>query len=225
MRLLLRRSFIAAAIGSLLLTAFAVQAQPRGGVKPTVSGAPVAATAGVAPQSEDELNEQDKRMLGLAREAASKISMVMERWVRTGRISQKKLFAYLYYPIPKTEPQKFHTDYDTLSDQEVQPVEEQILTKDPSVAFCILIDRNGYVPTHNLKFAKPLTGHIQIDLVNNRTKRIFNDRTGFRAGRNQNPFLLQVYSRDTGEMMKDMSVPIVLFGKHWGGIRMGYAPK
>jgi methyl-accepting chemotaxis protein len=34
--------------------------------------------------------------------------------------------------------------------------------------------------------------------------------------------LLQTYKRDTGEIMHDISVPIFIAGKHWGGFRMGY---
>ncbi len=36
------------------------------------------------------------------------------------------------------------------------------------------------------------------------------------------PFLLQTYKRDTGEIMHDMSVPIRVKGRHWGGFRIGY---
>ncbi|MBI2864728.1 MAG: hypothetical protein HYX94_09235 [Chloroflexi bacterium] len=57
----------------------------------------------------------------------------------------------------------------------------------------------------------------------NRTKRLFNDVTGFRAAKNREDFLLQVYRRDTGETMKDLSVPVLIKGKHWGAFRIGYA--
>ena len=87
------------------------------------------------------------------------------------------------------------------------------------------VDENGYFPTHNRKFAKPLTGDYQKDLVNNRTKRIFSDRTGSRCGAHTKRFLLQTYKRDTGEVMHDISAPIYVNGRHWGGFRMGYKDK
>jgi len=59
--------------------------------------------------------------------------------------------------------------------------------------------------------------------VRNRTKRIFDDRTGIRAAQNTSPFLLQTYMRDTGEIMNDMSTPIIIDGRHWGGVRIGYS--
>ena len=37
--------------------------------------------------------------------------------------------------------------------------------------------------------------------------------------------LLQTYSRDTGELMHDLSVPIMVGGRHWGGLRLGYRPE
>ncbi|MEG2393004.1 MAG: hypothetical protein RSB64_19175, partial [Pseudomonas sp.] len=65
----------------------------------------------------------------------------------------------------------------------------------------------------------------QVDAVNNRTKRKFADRTGIRCGSHQQLVLLQTYTRDTGELMHDLSVPITIKGRHWGGLRLGYKPE
>lgn len=35
---------------------------------------------------------------------------------------------------------------------------------------------------------------------------------------------MQTYKRDTGEVMHDLSVPIRVNGRHWGGFRIGYPP-
>lgn len=44
-----------------------------------------------------------------------------------------------------------------------------------------------------------------------------------KAGRNAEPFLLQVYRRDMGRgvfaMTQDISAPIFVGGRHWGGLR------
>ncbi|MEL7345506.1 MAG: methyl-accepting chemotaxis protein, partial [Pseudomonadota bacterium] len=54
----------------------------------------------------------------------------------------------------------------------------------------------------------------------------FNDRVGLKAGQNKAPFLLQVYRRDMGGgqmmMMQDLSAPITVGGRHWGGLRVAY---
>jgi ligand-binding sensor protein len=88
--------------------------------------------------------------------------------------------------------------------------------------YAICANQDGYVPTHNDRFCQPLTGDPKRDLVGNRTKRIFGDRVGRAVGSNTEPYLLQIYRRDTGEIMFDLSVPIYVDGEHWGGFRVGY---
>jgi methyl-accepting chemotaxis protein len=62
-------------------------------------------------------------------------------------------------------------------------------------------------------------------MARSRSKRMFNDRTGLRCGSHQQQLLLQTYTRDTGELMHDLSVPIIVQGRHWGGLRLGYRPE
>jgi methyl-accepting chemotaxis protein len=90
------------------------------------------------------------------------------------------------------------------------------------MVYAVMVDKFGYLPSHNVRYSQPLTGNLAIDLVNNRTKRIFNDRTGLAAARNKAPFLIQRYQRDTGEVMADLSVPVMVKGQHWGAVRLGY---
>lgn len=51
------------------------------------------------------------------------------------------------------------------------------------------------------------------------------NRTGLAAARNRKPFLLQSYRRDMGGgqflVMEDLSAPILVKGRHWGGFRIG----
>jgi putative methionine-R-sulfoxide reductase with GAF domain len=86
--------------------------------------------------------------------------------------------------------------------------------------FAIAVDKNGYVPTHNGLYSKPLTGDYQTDLVGNRTKRIFSDTVGLAAGQNTTGILFQTYLRDTGELAWDISAPINVDSQHWGGFRV-----
>ena len=39
------------------------------------------------------------------------------------------------------------------------------------------------------------------------------------------PFLLQTYTRDTGELVSDLSLPIYINGSHWGAMRINVDPK
>jgi hypothetical protein len=166
----------------------------------------------------------DRQVLEWAREAGKEITKTMEGWIDRNVVPEKKLFSFLYYPQIGTNPPKFKTDYDVISDRDILPTEEKFLGKASAIVFVVLVDKNGYLPTHNNRFSQPLTGDKAVDLVNNRTKRIFNDRTGIAAARNTGPYLMQRYKRDTGEVIVDLSVPIMLKGKHWGGLRFGYRP-
>ncbi len=158
----------------------------------------------------------------LAQDAAQRIGTVFEEAVSKGRLSMDDLFDRNYQPVPNTDPQKYKTRFDDFTDEVLPPIQEGLLAENSAIAFAATVDENGYLPTHNKKFSQPMTGNYEKDLVNSRTKRIFNDRTGIRCGSHTKPFLLQTYKRDTGEVMHDLSVPIFVNGRHWGGIRFGY---
>lgn len=158
----------------------------------------------------------------VAEQASRAIGKLFEEAIASGGISDAALFDRNYKPIPKANPQKYTTEFDTFTDQVLPDIQERIPEQIPHVTYAGAVDNNGYFPTHNRKFTKPLTGDYDTDLMNNRTKRIFNDRTGTRCGSNTKAFLLQTYKRDTGEVMHDLSVPIYVNGKHWGGFRIGY---
>ncbi|HEX9242300.1 MAG TPA: hypothetical protein VF875_07635 [Anaeromyxobacter sp.] len=175
----------------------------------------------------ESLTAQEREMLALGNEFAKRVADTVERWLASKEVSPDRLFSFLYYPIAQTDPPKFNTDYDRLSDREgpggFVEIQETIYNRAPNVIiYTVTVDKNGYLPTHNKRYSMPLTGNLASDLVNNRTKRIFNDRTGLAAAQNAAPFLIQNYQRDTGETMADLSVPVLVQGKHWGAVRIGY---
>jgi len=153
---------------------------------------------------------------------AKLMERILEDAITSGRFTADDIFDTNYVPIPGTDPQKYHTKYDTFLDKAIQELEDEYL-KDEQVVFAVLVDRNGYLPTHNTKYSKPLTGDKEKDKVGNRTKRLFNDEVGLKAAKNEQELLKQVYSRDTGERMWDISAPVIVNGKHWGGFRIGFS--
>jgi methyl-accepting chemotaxis protein len=170
----------------------------------------------------ESLTAQEHDMLALATDFSKRCSDALEKWVAAKETTEEKLFSSMYYPIPKTDPPKFTTDWDRLADRDIQPISEAVLSKSPVMVYAVMVDKFGYLPSHNTRYAQPLSGNLAIDLVNNRTKRIFNDRTGLAAAKNKAPFLIQRYQRDTGEIMADLSVPVMVKGQHWGAVRLGY---
>lgn len=169
-----------------------------------------------------DLNPFEAQVLAWANECAKEIEGRMENLLATGKLTEAQLFDTFYVPVPDTEPQKYHTQSDRFIDQISQSVLDAYLKKDKRLKFVVIVDVNGYLPTHNSRYTMPLTGNRDMDTKNNRTKRLFNDRTGIAAARNVMSFLLQHYSRDTGEMMSDLSVPIYVNNSHWGAIRFGF---
>ncbi len=158
----------------------------------------------------------------LAMECRDDVAQGIENLIKSGKLTQAQVFDTFYVPVANSYPQKFNTQYDRRFDEVFQSLFDTYLKKNPRFVFFIIADRNGYVPTHNSVFSKPLTGSREYDAKNNRAKVMFNDRTGLAAARNTAPFLLQEYQRDTGETMFDLSVPLVVRGQHWGCVRVGY---
>ncbi|MDL2356452.1 MAG: methyl-accepting chemotaxis protein, partial [Pseudomonadota bacterium] len=157
-----------------------------------------------------------------AQDAAAQVGQLFSAAIRAGAISREALFDRRYKPIAHTNPPKHTSRFDAFTDRVLPELQDGLLARMTQLAYAGAVDSNGYFPTHNAKFSQPLTGDYDVDIVHNRTKRIFNDRTGARCGANLKPFLLQTYKRDTGEVMHDLSAPIYVDGQHWGGFRVGY---
>ena len=174
--------------------------------------------------SEFALDAYHESVYEAACQAVKNITTLFETAIAQGKISESDLFDRQYRPIEGTNPPKFTTKYDALADTILPAVQEAVLKQDNKLLYAICTDPNGYVPTHNAAFNKPLTGNYEKDFVGNRSKRIFDDRTGIRCGAHTKRLLLQTYKRDTGEIMHDLSVPIFIHKKHWGGFRIGYKP-
>lgn len=173
-------------------------------------------------QTGEEARRIHERMPSVVQDAAGKVARVLEEAIDRGQIKLDDLFDQNYVPLPNTTPQKFRTKFDDLCDRILPPVQEPVLATGSEIAYAIACDRRGYVPTHNNRFCQPLTGNEAKDVVGNRTKRIFGDPVGKRCGDHVLPFLLQTYRRDTGEIMHDISAPVHIKGRHWGGVRIGY---
>jgi methyl-accepting chemotaxis protein len=168
----------------------------------------------------------DTPFIELAQGNAAKIAAIFAQAVSAGKITMADLFDEQYQPIGGTDPVQYMTRFTQFCDSVLPDIQEAILAVDSRITFSCAVDRNGYLPTHNRKFSQPQGKDPVWNNANCRNRRLFNDRTGLNAGRNTQPFLLQTYRRDMGGgqfvMMKDISAPITVQGRHWGGLRMGY---
>ncbi|WP_454668016.1 methyl-accepting chemotaxis protein [Achromobacter aegrifaciens] len=126
-----------------------------------------------------------------------------------------------YRRIPGSEPARYHTSYDRQIDESVTRLLDSVLDGVPGGIYTILVDNRGYAPAHNLRFSQAPTGDPKQDIARVRNKRIFDDPVGLRLATNTGGMLLQTYSRDTGEIVNDISIPLYLGSEHWGAVRIG----
>ncbi|MCU1719077.1 methyl-accepting chemotaxis protein [Pseudomonas sp. 5P_3.1_Bac2] len=171
------------------------------------------------------LDDYHQRIYDLARQGAAAIGDKFANDISSGRISLNDLFDRNFQPIANSFPAKYKTRFDAYADQVLPSLQEPLLSQHEGLVFAIATTAEGYVPTHNNAFNHPPTGDRTVDTARSRSKRLFNDRTGLRCGSHQQALLLQTYMRDTGELMHDLSVPIFVQGRHWGGLRLGYKPE
>jgi len=170
----------------------------------------------------------DTPFIRAVQEAASEVSALLGQAVRSGTIGMAQLFDEQYRPLAGTNPAQHETAFNALADRLFPQVQERLLSFSDKVVFCIAVDRNGYVSTHNKKYCQPQRqGDTVWNTANSRYRRIFNDRTGLASARNEKPFLLQTYRRDMGGgrfvLLKEAAAPITVNGKHWGGLRLAFS--
>ncbi len=174
-------------------------------------------------------DENFRRAKTAAIVGAEGMSHILEELVNSGVFSKEEIFDQDYQKITggelaDTKIPKYHTRYDQYLDGLIKHFQDAFLS-DESIVFAVLVDTNGYLPTHNSRYSQPLTGDDDKDQTGNRTKRIFNDPVGLKAARFERTsgqaVLRQTYHRDTGVTMWDVSAPVIVFGRHWGGFRIG----
>jgi methyl-accepting chemotaxis protein len=177
--------------------------------------------------AESGVEVEDSPFIRGAQQAAAEIGALLEQAVQSGAIRIEQLFDDHYRPIAGSNPAQHLAPFTELTDRLFPAVQERLLTLSDKVVFCIAVDRNGYVPTHNRKYCQPQrAGDLVWNTANSRYRRIFNDRTGLASARNQRSFLLQTYRRDMGGgkfvLLKEASAPITVAGRHWGGVRLAF---
>jgi methyl-accepting chemotaxis protein len=177
-----------------------------------------------------EAADEDNRYGSLAGKVAGEVVTRLEAVLRAGTLSKEALFDCRYQPIEGTAPQQYLARHTEMTDREFPPIMEPVVERDPRIVFCLAVDRNAYIATHNLKCSKPQRpGELDWNTANSRNRRIFDDRTGILAARNRNDRHVQIYARKITDketvMLKEYNSPILLTGELWGNVRMAILPK
>jgi methyl-accepting chemotaxis protein len=173
------------------------------------------------------IRDENTEFVTRAMEAGTALTKIFEGAVASGAISIEDMFDTDCVEIPGTNPLQHRTKILGWADRALPPFQEAFLAKDPRMVFCVMIDRNGYLPVHNNIYSHPQRpGDVAWNTANSRNRRIFNDPAGLAAGRNLRSYLIQSYARDMGNgksiMMREIDVPIRVNGRHWGGFRTAY---
>lgn len=167
----------------------------------------------------------DTEMIRITRDGASKIQAMFEQAIASGRLTVDDLFDETYVPVPGSSPQQFRTRFDAFTDEMAPSVQEAVLESSDAIDGSCLHDRNGYRPTMNRKYAQPQGDDPAWNAKHARTKGFSKDEAGLNASKNQQPYLLQAYRRTSNggvQMLRDVSVPIFVAGRHWGSLRTVY---
>ncbi len=146
-----------------------------------------------------------------------RVQQVLEEMAMNGI----NVFDRNYRPYLDCQPPKYKLEWSDEFVKRAQALLDETLARIPNAVFAVAVNTDGYLSAHNSKFSKPLTGDPAKDLVGNRTYRKFTNLHELRAAQNTKTLLLQTYRRDTGEILVDLAMPIIVLGRHWGNVRVG----
>ena len=137
-------------------------------------------------------------------------------------LTTQDVFDFDYKLLPGSNPPRYHTRYNSVFDRHIQRIQDEFL-RDKDLIYAVLMDKNGYVPTHNSKYSHPPTGDYNFDLMYSRSKRIFSGSESIRrilsyTGEDVRKVL---YKRDTGETIWNMGAPVYIKDQHWGSFIIG----
>jgi methyl-accepting chemotaxis protein len=168
----------------------------------------------------------DAPLIRVVVDTARQISEAFENAITRGEITPDRLMDENYREIPGTDPKQYMTDYVEFTDRILPDIQDPIQKSDPRIVFCVAWAKGGYLPTHNPNYRLPQGKDPVWNNANCRNRRLFSDRAVKKVAANTRPFLLQTYRRDMGGgnfvLMKDVSSPIFIRGRHWGAFRMGF---
>jgi methyl-accepting chemotaxis protein len=180
----------------------------------------------IAMIADSGVETSDAPLIRAVVDTAKRISDAFEAAIARGEISLDQLMDENYRQIPGTDPKQYLTNYVEFTDRILPPIQDPIQKSDSRIVFCVAWAKGGYLPTHNPNYRLPQGPDPVWNNANCRNRRLFNDRAVKKVAANTRPFLLQTYRRDMGGgnfvLMKDVSSPIHIRGRHWGAFRMGF---
>ncbi len=175
----------------------------------------------------DDLERQALPLIQRSQRAAQEIAAIFEQKIASGEIDPTALFDATYLPVPGSNPPQFTTTLLPRLEMWLTPLQEALKASDRSIVFCSAVDRNGYLPVHNVEYSQTQRADDPVwNAAHARNRRIFDDRAGLTCARSTQPYMIHAYRRDMGGgkivVLKEYVAPITVLGRHWGGFRCAY---
>jgi methyl-accepting chemotaxis protein len=178
--------------------------------------------------AESGVSTADTPIIDLGIQTANRISAEFEAAIDRGDLTDFQLFDERYREIPGTNPKQYTTEYVRFTDRVLPPIQDPLQGTDARIVFCVAWAKGGYLPTHNPNYSQPQGNDPVWNAAHCRNRRIYNDRAVKKVAHNTKRFLLQTYRRNMGGgnfmLIKDLSAPIFVRGRHWGAFRIGFRP-
>jgi methyl-accepting chemotaxis protein len=152
----------------------------------------------------------DDSMEGMLKSCTGTLSSLLETSVQQGRLEHAALFDDQYQPAG--EAGKFTTRVCGYFETEVLGLLKKWTGSDKRIVYVVVMDRNGYMPTHVNAARARIRMQDQISLAGAKSDRIVGQafRRPIAAG---------------GELVVDIAAPLTIGGRHWGCLRIGYLPE
>ncbi len=176
----------------------------------------------------DGVETIDTKYINLAKNTAKQFSTVFKTAINQGKLTENQVFDYHYKPIPNTNPQQLSTENVDALGPIFTPTLDKLVDDHELVVAASATDKNGYITAHLSGCSQAQGNDPEWNNAHCRNKRIFDDEVSKAASSNTQDYLVQTYRRDLGKgnavIVKDISVPIYINGKHWGAVRLNYLP-
>jgi len=154
-------------------------------------------------------DETDDAMEGMLRSCTASLTTLLQESLQQGRLDQAALFDESYSPAGEAD--KFTTRANGYFDSGVLPLLKQWAGSDKRLTYVVVMDKNGYMPTHVNPARAKVKMKDPVSLAGARSDRILGQafRRPIAAG---------------GELVVDIAAPLTISGRHWGCLRFGYLP-
>lgn len=151
----------------------------------------------------------DERMEALLIDSSASLKSTLEEAIQAGRLAAADLFDEHYV---KKEDGKLAARPCAYFERDILPLLRKWAQEDKCIIYVVAMDRNGYMPTHIMPARAGVKMEDEVSLTGAKSEAITGQafRRPIQAG---------------GELVNDISYPIVVGGRHWGCLRIGYIPE